>query len=167
MCLTKKTLVQTIREIATKTQTGKENYNELHLLGVNCKVITLTAKPDLEDNSPEDPKATKKHSLKSKEAVPDSKRKQQKRKKKWLKWTPKMIDNLVKCSSNIRSHYELKGFNFESHYVALYTETREAMSALYNEGNFDPPRLTEMRYDVDPNKCNALITDPNTPQKLD
>ena len=75
-----------------------------------------------------------------------------------------MVENLVKCSSNIRSHYELKGFNFESHFVALYTETREAVAALYNEGSFDPPRLTEMRGDVDPNKCNALITDPNTPQ---
>ena len=49
-----------------------------------------------------------------------------------------MVDNLVKHLSNIKSQYELKGQDFESDYVALYTEARKAMAALYDEENFGP-----------------------------
>ena len=70
-----------------------------------------------------------------------------------------MIDNLVKCLSNIKSLYELKGFDFESYYVALYTEAREAMAGLYDEQNFGPQKQAEMGGEADPNKYKALITD--------
>ena len=70
-----------------------------------------------------------------------------------------MVDNLVKSLSNIKSQYELKGLNFESDYVALYTEAREAMAALYDEENFGPQKLAEMGNKADPNKYRALIID--------
>ena len=44
-----------------------------------------------------------------------------------------MVDNLEKCLSNIKSWYELKGLDFESDYVALYTKATEAMAALHDE----------------------------------
>ena len=70
-----------------------------------------------------------------------------------------MVDNLVKCLSNIKSLCELKGFDFESDYVALYTEAREAMADLYDEENFGPQKQAEMGGEADPNKYKALITD--------
>lgn len=41
-----------------------------------------------------------------------------------------MVNNLVKCLPSIKAQYELKGLDFESDYVALYTEARETMTAL-------------------------------------
>ena len=55
-----------------------------------------------------------------------------------------MVNNLVRCLSNIKSQYELKGLDFESDYVVLYTEPREAMAALYDEEKFDSQKLAEM-----------------------
>ena len=70
-----------------------------------------------------------------------------------------MVDNLVKCLSNIKSQYELKSVDFESDYVALYAEAREAMAALYDEENFGAQKLAEIGDEADPNKYKALITD--------
>ena len=70
-----------------------------------------------------------------------------------------MVDYLVKCLSSIKSQYELKGLDFESDYVTLYTEEREAMAALYDEKNFGPQKLAEMGDEANPNKYKALITD--------
>ena len=77
-----------------------------------------------------------------------------------------MVDNLVKCLSNIKSQYELKGLDFESDYVALYTEAREAMAALYDEENFGPQKLAEMGDQADPNKYKAVITDQRKNMKI-
>ena len=77
-----------------------------------------------------------------------------------------MVDNLVKCLSNIKSQYELKDLDFESEYVALYTETREAMAALYYKENFGPQKLAEKGDEADPNKYKALITDQRKNMKI-
>ena len=94
-----------------------------------------------------------------KEVVQDSKRNQGKCMSTRWKRTPKMVDNLVKCLSSIKPQYKLKSIDFESDYVALYTEAREAMVALYDEDNFDPQKLAEMGDEADSNKCNTLIND--------
>ena len=117
------------------------------------------AQPDQLDNSTEDPEAIKKHSSSSKEVVQDSKRNQGKWKSNRWKWTPVMVDNLVKYLSNIKSQYVLKGLDYESGYLALYTKAREAMAALYDEENFSLVKLAEMGDEADPNKYKALITD--------
>ena len=70
-----------------------------------------------------------------------------------------MVDNIVECLSNIKSQYELKSLDFESGCVAWYTEKREAMAALYDEENFGPQKLAEMRDEADPNNYKTLITD--------
>ena len=77
-----------------------------------------------------------------------------------------MVDNLVKCLYNIKSQYELKGLDFEFDYVALYTEAREAMSALYDEGNCGPQKLAEMGDEAVPKKYKALITDQRKSMKI-
>ena len=53
--------------------------------------------------------------------------------------------------SNIKSQYELKGLDFESDYVALHTEAREAMAVLYDKENCGPQKLVEMGDVTDPN----------------
>ena len=82
------------------------------------------------------------------------------------KWTPEMVDNLVKCWRSIKSQYKLKSLDFESDYVALYTEAREAMVVLYNEENFGPQKLAEMGDEADSNKYNTLITDQRKNMKI-
>ena len=159
MYFSKKTPAQVIREIANESKTDEESGNTLHLPEVNNNIATLMTQPDQLDNSPEDPEAIEKHSSKSKEVVQDSKGKQGECKNKRCKWTPKMVDNLVKCLSNIKSMYELKGIDFKSDYVALYTEAGEAMAALHDEENFGPQKMAEMGDEADPNKSKALITD--------
>ena len=159
MYFSKKTPAQVIREIAKESETDEESDNELHLPEVNNNIATSMTQPDQLDNSPKDLEAIEKHSSKSKGVVEDSNRNQRKCKSKQWKWTPEMVDNLVKCLSNIKSQYELKGLDFESDYVALYTKAREAMAALYNEENFGPQKLAEMGDEADPNKCKVLITD--------
>ena len=77
-----------------------------------------------------------------------------------------MVDNLVKFLSNIKSQYERKDLDFESDYIALYTEAREAMIALYDEENFGPQKLAEMGDEADPNKYKALITDQRKNMKI-
>ena len=77
-----------------------------------------------------------------------------------------MVNNLVKCLSSIKSQNELKGLDFESDYVALYTEAREAMAALYDEENVGPQKLAEMGNEADPNKYKALITDQRKNMKI-
>ena len=120
-----------------------ESDNKLHLPEFN-KIDTSMTQPDQLDNSPEDPEAIEKHSPKSSKVVQDSKRTHGKCKSKQWKWTPEMIDILVKSLSNMKSHYELKGLNFECDYVILYAEAREAMAALYDEENFGPQKLAEL-----------------------
>ena len=78
-----------------------------------------------------------------------------------------MADNLVKCLSNIKFQYELKGLDFESDYVVLYTEAREAIAAVYDEENFSPQKLAEMGDKADPNKHKALITDQRKNMKIE
>ena len=77
-----------------------------------------------------------------------------------------MVDNLIKCLSNIKSQYKLKSLDFESDYVALYTEAREAMVALYDEEYVGPQKLAEMGDQADPNKYKALITDQRKNMKI-
>ena len=77
-----------------------------------------------------------------------------------------MVDNFVKCLFNIKYQYELKDLDFKSDYVALYTEAREAMAALYEE-DFDPQKLAEMGDKADPNKYMALIFDQRKNIKID
>ena len=110
----KKIPAQVIREIAKEPETDAEIGNELHLPEVNNNIATSTTQIDQLDNSPEDPEAIEKHSSKSKEVVQDSKRNQEKCKSKRWKWTPEMVDNFVKCLSNIKFQYEQKGLDFES-----------------------------------------------------
>ena len=54
---------------------------------------------------------------------------------------------------------ELKGVDFESDYLALYTETKEVMAASFVEENFDLQQLVEMRDEANLNKYKALITE--------
>ena len=166
MYFSKKTPAQVIREIANESETDEESDNELHIPEVNNNITTSMTQPDQLDNSPEDPEAIEKHSFKSKEVVQDSKRNQGKCKSKRWKRTTEMVDNLVKCLSNIKSQYELKGLDFESDYVALYTEAREAMTSLYDEENFGLQKLAEMGDETDPSKCKALITDERKNMKI-
>ena len=114
MYFSKKIPAQVIREIAKEPETDAEIGNELHLPEVNNNIATSTTQIDQLDNSPEDPEAIEKHCSKSKEVVQDSKRNQEKCKSKRWKWTPEMVDNFVKCLSNIKFQYELKGLDFES-----------------------------------------------------
>ena len=62
--------------------------------------------------------------------------------------------------------YELKGLDLESDYVALYTEAREAMAALYDEEHFGPQKLAEIGDEADPIKYKALITDQRKNMKI-
>ena len=124
--------MQVVKEITNESEADEKSDNELHLPEVNNYATSMT-QPDQLDNSPDNPEAIEKHSSKSKEVVWDSKRNQGKCKSKRWKWTPEMVDNLEKCLSNIKSWYELKGLDFESDYVALYTKATEAMAALHDE----------------------------------
>ena len=72
----------------------------------------------------------------------------------------------MKCLSNINSQYELKSLDFESDYVALYTDAREAMAALHDEENVGPQKLAEIGDEADPNKYKALITDQRKNMKI-
>ena len=166
MYFSKKIPAQVIREIAKEPETDAEIGNELHLPEVNNNIATSTTQIDQLDNSPEDPEAIEKHSSKSKEVVQDSKRNQEKCKSKRWKWTPEMVDNFVKCLSNIKFQYELKGLDFESGYVDLYTEAKEAMVALYYEENIGPRKLAEIGDEADPNEYKASISDQRKNMKI-
>ena len=72
-----------------------------------------------------------------------SKKTQGKCKSNRWKWNQEIVDNFVKCLSNVNSQYELKGLDFESDYVALYTDASEAMAALHDEENVGLQKLTE------------------------
>ena len=96
MHFSKKIPAQVIREIANESEAHEESGNELQLPEVNYIIATSMTKLDQLDNSPEHPEAIEKHISKSKKVEQDSKGKQWKCKSKRWKWTPEMVDNLVK-----------------------------------------------------------------------
>ena len=84
----------------------------------------------------------------------------------WKCWYTSWSIDTEPPSITIKSQCELKGLEFKSGYVALYTEAREAMAALYDEENFGPQKLAEMEDETDPNKYKAVITDQRKIMKI-
>ena len=66
---------------------------------------------------------------------------------------------MEKGSRNGKSNLSMKGLDFKSDYVSLYTEAREVMAALCDEENFGLKMLAEMGDEASPIKYKALITD--------
>ena len=60
------------------------------------------------------------------------------------KWTNEMSESLIAFLSDIKSKMELKGLDFESDLVKLYTEPRIMMSGMYDESDFGPISLSEL-----------------------
>ena len=55
-----------------------------------------------------------------------------------------MSESLIAFLSDIKSKMELKGLDFESDLIKLYTELRIMMSGMYDESDFGPISLSEL-----------------------
>ena len=65
---------------------------------------------------------------------------------------------MEKGSRNGKSNLSMKGLDFKSDYVSLYTEAKEVTDALCDEENFGLKLLAELGDEANPIKYKALIT---------
>ena len=66
---------------------------------------------------------------------------------------------MEKGSRNGKSNLSIRGLDFKSDYVSLYTEAKEVTAALCDDENFGLKMLAELGDEANPIKYKALITD--------